>query len=95
LLPARGERLVEQQFSMAREQVKGHKDHRNLIAHLRGDAFAAKALGERGEGHGARSPGGGGRLPGEDFTVEDDRLRHGGEGLDELRKADADVFAVA
>ena len=65
---------VERELAIGVEQIEGHEDDRDPRAPLVGDALAADALAEDGEGKCVcdRSPCGA-KVPAEDFAVEDQR----------------------
>ena len=97
---------LEQKFSVRIEQIKGHENHRRLLAHLRRGSLAPEPRLERSEGKGAalafsipfrrRIPGSiPGRIPSQDLSVQDRRLGEAGEGLDDLGKARRDLVARA
>jgi hypothetical protein len=91
LATAFGEGFVEEERVATVEQVENDEDGGDIAEHFGWDAFAAEALGERGEGE--RSLGGG--VPGEDFAIEDGGFSDGGEGCDEVGEGFAEVVAIA
>ncbi len=63
-----GEGLVEEKLVAAVEEIEDDENGGDVAAHFGGNALAAEALLERGEGQGAGSAAG---VPCEDFAVED------------------------